>query len=273
MITATKEISSKELARKIRIHSVEMVNSGGSSHIGSILSIVDILAVLYGCILNYRADNPEWEKRDRFILSKGHAGVAVYATLAEVGFFKVENLVKHYRDGSNFSGHISHKNIPGVEISTGSLGHGLSIASGMAMAAKINNSDNKVFVLMGDGELNEGSNWEAFMFASHNGLNKLVAIIDRNNLQSIRSTEETLALEPLREKLNSFGWHVIEVDGHSHNEIKIALQCKSDKPIAIIANTIKGKGVSYMENKVEWHYRTPKGHLFDKAIKELKGQL
>jgi transketolase len=249
-----------------------MVNRGGSSHIGSALSIADILAVLYSEVLNYNPSNPKWADRDRFILSKGHAGVAVYAVLAESGFFKIKDLDNHYKDGSNFSGHVSHKGIPGVEFSTGSLGHGLSVALGIALGAKINKKISRIFVLMGDGELNEGSNWEAFMFASHNRLNHVTAIIDRNNLQSIKSTEETLALEPLREKLQSFGWHVIEIDGHNHNEIKNALEYKTDKPIVIIANTVKGKGVSYMENKIEWHYRTPTDKLFYQAIEEIKGQ-
>ena len=175
-------IETQELARKVRIHAVKMVNKGGSSHIGSVLSIVDILAVLYGKVMQYRSNDPKWDGRDRFILSKGHAGAGVYAILAECKFFDIVELDKHYQDGSIFSGHVSHKGVPGVELSTGSLGHGLPVASGMALAAKIDKKTHKVFVVMSDGELDEGSNWEAFMFAAHHGLNNLTAVIDRNKL-------------------------------------------------------------------------------------------
>ena len=259
----------QELAKKVRIHAVKMVNNGGSSHIGSVLSIVDILAVLYGRVMQYRSSEPKWIDRDRFILSKGHAGVGVYAVLAECGFFNVIELNKHYQDGSIFSGHVSHKGIPGVELSTGSLGHGLPVSAGMALAAKIDKKDHKIFVVMSDGELDEGSNWEAFMFASHHGLSNLTAIIDRNKLQSMKTTEETLSLEPLRDKLIAFGWNVIEVDGHNHDELFLAIDSYTKKPKVIIANTIKGKGVSYMENEIAWHYRTPNGELFDQAMKDL----
>lgn len=262
-------IDSIELARKVRVHALKMVNKGGSSHIGSIFSIVDILAVIYGRVMHYKSKEPKWNDRDRFILSKGHAGVGVYAVLAECGFFKISDLDKHYQNGSVFSGHVSHKGIPGVELSTGSLGHGLPIACGMALAAKLDHSKHRIFVVMSDGELDEGSNWEAFMFASHHCLTNLVAIIDRNRLQSLISTEETLALEPLAEKLSAFGWHVIEIDGHHHEELFSAIQSSVDKPKIIIANTIKGKGVSYMENNNKWHYQTPKDDFFDQAMKEL----
>ena len=263
------DIKTQELARKVRIHAVKMVNKGGSSHIGSVLSIVDILAVLYGKVMQYRSNNPKWDGRDRFILSKGHAGAGVYAILAECGFFDIVELDKHYQDGSIFSGHVSHKGVPGVELSTGSLGHGLPVASGMALAAKIDKKTHKVFVVMSDGELDEGSNWEAFMFAAHHGLNNLTAVIDRNKLQSMKTTEETLSLEPLRDKLIAFGWNVIEVDGHNHNELFSAIDSDTKKPKVIIANTIKGKGVSFMENEISWHYRTPSGELFDQAMKDL----
>ena len=263
------DIKTQELARKVRIHAVKMVNKGGSSHIGSVLSIVDILAVLYGRVMNYKNKEPKWVNRDRFILSKGHAGAGVYAVLAECGFFNIAELDKHYQDGSIFSGHVSHKGVPGVELSTGSLGHGLPVASGMALAAKIDKKSHKIFVVMSDGELDEGSNWEAFMFASHHELSNLTAIIDRNKLQSMKTTEETLSLEPLRDKLIAFGWNVIEVDGHNHNELFSALDSDTKKPKVIIANTIKGKGVSFMENEIAWHYRTPSGELFDQAMKDL----
>lgn len=262
-------IDTKALARRIRLHSIKMVNQGGSSHIGSVLSIVDILAVLYGQIMNYKSDDPKWDDRDRFILSKGHAGAGVYAVLAECGFFSKDELAKHCQNGSIFSGHVSHKDIPGVELSTGSLGHGLPVAAGMALSAKLDNKNHRVFVLMSDGELDEGSNWESLLFSAHHSLGQLTAIIDRNRLQSMKTTEDTLALEPLFDKLSAFGWHVVEVSGHDHDELYSALQYKTDKPVMIIANTIKGKGVSYMENEVEWHYRTPKDDFFKRAMEDL----
>ena len=250
-----------------------MTNLGVSSHIASILSMADILAVLYGEVLCYKPEEPKWAGRDRFILSKGHAGAGVYATLAESGFFPVEKLQSHYQDGSDLSGHVSHKGIPGVEFSTGSLGHGLPVAAGMALAAKINNENNRAFVLLGDGECDEGSNWEAILFAAHHKLENLVAIVDRNMLQSIYSTEDTLSLEPFAEKWKAFGWNVVEVDGHNHEEILNACKAKSkveNKPLCIIASTIKGKGVSFMENNILWHYRSPQGSEYEAAMAELE---
>jgi len=263
-------MSIRDLAKNIRIDVINMVNKGGSSHVGSILSIVDILAVLYGRVMNYDVNNPKLETRDRFILSKGHAGAGVYATLAEVGFFDKSELLNHCQDGSRFSGHVSHKDIPGVEFSTGALGHGFSVAAGMALRAKLDNLDYRIFTILGDGELDEGSNWEAFMFSAHKNLNNLCVIVDRNNLQSIDTTENTLALEPLVEKVRSFGWHVQELDGHNHAVLEKALVKHSKKPLCIIANTTKGKGVSYMENSIEWHYKTPEGSQFEQAINELE---
>lgn len=264
-------IDTKILAKKIRIHALNMTSMGGSSHIGSILSIADILSVLYGKILIFNSDNPKWKKRDRFILSKGHAGAGVYAVLAEQGFFSKKKLEKHYSNGSNLSGHISHKNIPGVEFSTGSLGHGLGICSGIAYAAKLDNKKFKVYNLMSDGECDEGSNWEAALFAAHHKLNNLVTIIDYNKLQSIKSIAETLALEPFADKWNSFGWNVTEIDGHDHQQIEKSIlnNVKRNKPLCIIAHTTKGKGVSFMENNTLWHYRSPQNQELKDAIKEV----
>ena len=265
------KITTTELSRRIRVDAIKMVNRGGSSHIGSVLSIADILAVLYGEVLQFDTKNPKWDKRDRFILSKGHAGAGVYAALAETGFFDVERLQEHCQNGSVFSGHVSHIGIPGVELSTGSLGHGLPVAAGLAYAGKLDKRGHKVFVVMSDGECDEGSNWEAALFAAHHNLDNLVSIIDRNYLQSMTTTENTLRLEPLDEKWKAFGWEVVTVDGHDHDELKEALQTGSHgRPKCIIAKTIKGKGVSYMENKVEWHYRTPLGKDFEIALKELE---
>jgi transketolase len=261
----------EELALKIRKHAVSMTSTGGSSHIGSILSIADILAVLYGSILNYKSNSPKWKDRDRFILSKGHAGAGVYAALAESGFMSIDKLKTHYQDGSDLSGHVSHKGVPGVEFSTGSLGHGLPVATGMALAAKIDNKNHKVYVLMSDGECDEGSNWEAALFAPHHKLDNLVVIIDRNKLQSIHLTEDTLGLEPVVDKWQAFGWNVVEVDGHNHEQLLSACESKVvGKPLCIVANTTKGKGVSFMENQILWHYRSPQGEEYEAAINELE---
>src|SRR5438105_549471 len=189
-------LDSIELASRIRLHALRMTSGGGSSHIGSVLSMADILAVLYSEVLRLDPSNPKWEKRDRFILSKGHAGAGVYAALAERGFFPVEKLATHYRDGSDLSGHVSHKGVPGVELSTGSLGHGLSVACGLAYSGKRRKAPFRIFVLMSDGECDEGSVWEAALFASHHRLSNVVAVVDYNRIQSLASVEETLALEP-----------------------------------------------------------------------------
>lgn len=260
------------LAKRIRLHALRMTSLGGSSHIGSIFSMSDLVAVLYGKILRVDPQNPKWPERDRFILSKGHAGAGVYATLAEMGFFDIKKLDTHYQDGSIFSGHISHIGVPGVEISTGSLGHGLSIGTGMAYGAKLDKRKHRIFVLMSDGECDEGSNWEAILFAAHHKLDNLVAIVDYNKLQSIGPVSETLALEPFADKWRSFGWSVTEINGHDHAEINDSLAKFSPdagKPNCVIAHTVKGKGVSFMENSVLWHYRTAKGEEYMAALKEL----
>lgn len=265
------EISSREFAKRIRLNSLEMVARANASHIGSALSIADLIAVLYGEILNVRPEYPDWNERDRFILSKGHACVAVYAALADLGFFSVENLQTYGQDYSPLMNHICHL-VPGVEFSTGSLGHGLPFGVGKALYAKANHLDWRVFVLLSDGELDEGSNWEALMFSAHHRLNNLILIIDYNKLQSLTGTQETLGLEPLVEKFKAFGAEVIEVDGHHHGEIFSALTSShAFKPKVIVAHTIKGKGVSFMENQVIWHYRSPNNNELIDAINEVRG--
>ena len=267
-------IDTNELAKRIRIHALKMANSGGGSHIGSALSIADILAVLYNDVMNVDAANPGKINRDRFILSKGHAGAAVYATLAEKGFFPTDELKTHYQNGSRLSGHVSHKGIPGVEISTGSLGHGLNIGVGMAKAAKLDGKSHQVFVLLSDGECDEGSNWEAILFAAHHKLDNLVAIIDYNKIQSLAPVTDTIGLEPFADKWRMFNWNVMEVDGHDTNLLQDSFSKieKNSKPTVMIAHTIKGKGVSFMENTVLWHYRCPRDDEFDMALKELEGE-
>ena len=260
------------LANKIRIHSLDMTSKGSSSNIGSVFSIADILACLYGELLNIKPSNIEDINRDRFILSKGHAGAGVYAALAISGFFNKKMLKTHYQNGSTLSGHVSHKNMPGVELSTGSLGHGLPVGVGLAFSAKLDKRNNKIVVLLSDGECDEGSNWEAIMFSAHHKLNNLIAIIDYNKLQSLDSIENTLNLEPFTDKWNAFGWDVIEVNGHDIKEIlnayKKASQSK-DKPTCIIAHTTNGKGVSFFENQVLLHYRSAKGLEYENAKREL----
>lgn len=268
------KINSKELAWKIRKDAIEMTHISHGSHIASVLSVADIIAVLYADILKYDTRNTKLPERDRIILSKGHAGAAIYAALAEVGFFDVEELNSHYANGSKLSGHVSHKGVPGVEFSTGSLGHGLPVAAGMAMAAKRQNKKHRIFVILGDGECDEGSVWETLLFANHYKLNNLIAIVDYNKMQSMDYCENTIKLEPFEEKWKAFGWNVITIDGHNHNEIKKSItdiNYNLGKPTVIIANTIKGKGISFMENNIVWHYRAPEGEEYTNAIKELEG--
>lgn len=269
-------MTSEQLAWKIRRHGIEMTHLSGGSHIGAIMSVADIIAVLYADVMRYDSKNPKWEGRDRFILSKGHAGAAIYAALAENGFFDVEELKTHYANGSRLSGHVSH-HLPGVDFSTGSLGHGLSAAAGMAYALKKDGRNEKTYVVLGDGECDEGSVWEAALFANHFRLNNLVAIIDHNHMQSLDFQENTLEIEDFAAKWKAFGWNVIEVDGNHHVELKDAFkqaeansQKKEHKPTIIIANTIKGCGVSFMQNDILWHYRFPHdGWEYDCAVNEL----
>lgn len=265
-------VSTRELARRIRRHAVEMTHLGKSSHVGSVLSMADILAVLYGEVLQFDPALPRWPGRDRLILSKGHAGAGVYAALAESGYFPTSKLRTHYQDGSDLSGHVSHKGIPGVELSTGSLGHGLPVAVGMAKAAQLDQATHRVFCILSDGECDEGSNWEAILFAAHHRLGQLTAIVDFNKIQSLAPVAETLALEPFADKWRSFGWEVREVDGHDHVALAAALSARCDaqgRPVCVLAHTVKGKGVSFMENSVLWHYRTPQGAEYEAACREL----
>jgi transketolase len=262
-----------DLARRIRKHALRMTSASGGSHIGAVFSMTDIIAVLYGRVLNVNPASPADPSRDRFILSKGHAGAGVYAALAECGFMPLETLASHYQDGSNLSGHISHKGVPGVELSTGSLGHGLPVAAGMAYGAKLDEKPHRVFVVMSDGECDEGSNWEAILFAAHHALDNLIVVVDYNKIQSLAPVAETIGLEPFADKWHSFGWAVQELDGHDHKALATALSSvplESGKPTCIIAHTIKGKGVSFMEHSVLWHYRAPRGDEFDAALAELE---
>jgi len=265
------DIHTKELARKIRIHALKMVHRANASHIGSCLSIADLLAVLYETTLQYKADNPQYLDRDRFILSKGHAAAVLYAVLAEKGFFPIQQLNDYCSNGSMFAGHASH-HVPGVELSTGSLAHGLPVACGIALAGKRQNSTFRSFVLMSDGELNEGSNWEAILFAPQHKLDNLVAIVDYNKLQGFGAVKDVIDLDPIVDKWKTFNWSVREINGHDHCEIEKTLKAvpfEKNKPSIIIAHTIKGKGVSYMENTLAWHYKSPNSEQLKLALEEL----
>lgn len=268
-------MNSKQLAWRIKRHGIEMTHLSGGSHIGSILSVADIIAVLYSDILNFDCENPKMDSRDRMILSKGHAGASIYAALAENGFFELDELKTHYANGSRLSGHVSHK-LPGIDFSTGSLGHGLSAGAGMALAAKKDGKDHRVFVVLGDGECDEGSVWEAALFANHYRLDNLTAIIDHNHMQSLDYCDNTIELSPFKDKWQAFGWNAVEINGHDHDELRKALTTKFDnnKPTVIIANTVKGNGILFMENNILWHYRFPhEGEEYDNALKELYAQM
>ena len=267
----TSRVNCQALATCIRVHALKMVHRAKSSHIGGSLSVADLLAVLYSRVLRVDPARPDWPDRDRFILSKGHACAAVYAVLAEQGFFPKEWLETYCLDGSYLPGHITWS-VPGVEVSTGSLGHGLSIACGMALAGKWGGHPYRVFVILSDGECDEGSTWEAVLFASHHQLDNLIAIVDYNKIQSFGTVKEVLDLAPLSEKWQSFRWAAREVDGHDLEQIENALQgvpFQPGKPSCIIAHTIKGKGVSFMENQLAWHYKPPDDDQLRQALTEL----
>ena len=251
----------KDFSLKVRKSILKIANSSQCSHIGSNLSIVDILTILYIKFLK--------NKKNYFILSKGHACLALYCVLKEMRFITEKTLNSFGKNDSILMSHASHK-VPGIELSTGSLGHGLPVATGVALADKINKIKKKTFVLLSDGELDEGSNWESLLFSSHHKLNNLVIIIDYNKLQSIDFVKNTLNLEPLKQKFQSFGCKVVSVDGHNFKQLEKVLSSSSTKPLVIIANTIKGKGVSFMENSVLWHYKSLNSEDYKRALKIIK---
>ena len=262
-----------QLAAAIRAQTVQMVHRVNASHVGGGLSMADLLAVLYSEVLRVDPLSPQFAGRDRFILSKGHTCAALYATLALRGFFPVEELQQFGKDDSRLMTHVSHR-VPGVEFSTGSLGHGLGFACGKALAAKRQRKNWRVFAMLSDGELDEGSNWEAILFAPHHRLDNLVAIVDYNKIQSLGDVKDVLDLHPLAEKFRAFNWAVREIDGHNHDEISTALKnlpFVSGKPSCLIAHTVKGRGVDYMENKLLWHYRTPNAEQVAAALKQIGG--
>ncbi len=257
----------EEISRRVRISVLEMIYRTGSPHIGPSFSVVEILVALYFRFMNATAG----AERDRFLLSKGHACPALYAVLHEKGLISREDLDGFALDGGTLQQHPVLDPGRGIEASTGSLGHGLSIAAGMALAGRVDGKEYKVYVLLSDGELNEGSVWEAVMFAGHHGLDNLVALVDYNRMQALGRTDDIVGLDPLGEKWRAFGWHVHEVDGHDFGEIFEALGALSmGRPNVLILHTVKGKGVSFMENDVLWHYRSPDEREYEAALKELR---
>jgi len=269
---AAPRLGPRELAYRIRRHCVLMTSKANASHIGSSLSMADLLAALYARHLRFDAQRPEWPERDRFILSKGHGCAALYAVLAECGYFPLERLDTFYEDGSPLAGHATHKDMPGVEVSTGSLGHGLALATGMALASKRDGGAHRFWAMVSDGECDEGSTWEAALFAPQHRLDNLAVVVDYNKIQSLGRVEEVIDLEPLAEKWRAFGWGVHEIDGHDLAAIEAAYAAVpfvAGRPSCIVAHTVKGKGVSYMEDKLLYHYRAPRGEDLDKALAEL----
>ena len=261
-----------DIAKKIRKGIIEAVYSGQSGHPGGSLSIADIMAVLYFYEMNINPENPKDENRDRLVLSKGHCAPALYSTLANRGFFEVEELQTLRKIESRLQGHPDMNKIPGVDMTTGSLGQGLSAANGMAMAGKLNNKDYRVYCIMGDGEIEEGQVWEAAMASNKYKLDNLCVIVDNNNLQIDGTIEEVMSSYPIDEKFKSFGFQVINIDGHNLQEIIDAFDVARNikgKPVCIIAKTIKGKGVSFMENKAEWHGKAPNDEEYKQAIEEM----
>jgi transketolase len=274
MISESEKKEIELTAKKLRREILQMIHNAKSGHPGGALSSVEILTVLFTKYLKYCADcdkNPEYKNRDRFILSKGHASAALYAIMAHCGYFKEDELLTFRKLGSKLQGHPSSRLLQGIEISTGSLGQGLSIGCGMALGLRLDKINSKVYVYLGDGEIEEGNVWEAAMNASHNKLNNLIAFIDRNKLQIDGSTEIVKSVGDVNAKFKAFGWNTTEIDGHNISEISNAIEKaqQSDKPFAIIANTIKGKGVSFMENNAGWHGKAPNDEELENALKEL----
>ncbi len=262
----------EEIARRVRVHIVKSTHEAGSGHPGGSLSAADILTALYFEIMDHKPDEPDWPKRDRLVLSKGHAAPALYGVLAEAGYFPVEELMTLRKLGSRLQGHPHVRTTPGVDASTGSLGQGLSIASGMALAAKLDRESYRVFAICGDGEIQSGQIWEAAMFASHNKLDNLIVFLDRNKLQIDGSTEEVMSIEPIISKWNSFGWHVLEINGHDIDQIVDAVNRAEEvhgEPTIIVSHTIKGKGVPFMEGSLAFHGKAANEEQLETALKAL----
>jgi transketolase len=269
---ATQAAMLARRANQSRSLDLQMISAAGLGHVGGDMSVLDVLTTLVFGVARIDPERPDWEERDRLVLSKGHTAGALYATLASAGFFAEEELKTFVEPLSPLNGHPNRNKVPGVETNTGPLGHGFPVAVGMALAGRLLGSDRRVYVIVGDGELQEGSNWEAAMAGAHQRLSRLTVVVDRNRLQQGARTEDTNALEPLGAKFESFGWRVLEVDGHDHAALLKALareEVAEDRPTCVIANTVKGKGISFMEDRVEWHHKVPTADQVDRAKTEL----
>ena len=265
----------RAIAARLRARAVQMVHASRGSHLGSCLSMADLIAVLYWSRLRIDPHNPDWSDRDRFFLSKGHGAALLYAALAERGFFSVEELGQYCQPGSRLPGHVT-SGVPGVEISTGSLGHALPVGCGVALCSKREGASFRTFVLLSDGELDEGSNWEGILFAPQHHLDNLVVIVDYNKIQSFGRTADVLNLDPLPKKFEAFGWACKEIDGHNVEQIQSAfgeIPFSTGRPSVIVAHTVKGRGISWMENELAWHYKSPSEEQVSAALKELGVEL
>jgi transketolase len=263
----------KSISKRIRIKILHMLTKAGSGHTGGSLSAADIATAIYFSKMKFDPENPKWEERDRFIMSKGHAAPLIYAIMAAAGYFPKETIDTLRDIESPLQGHPCCKKLPGIEVSTGSLGQGLSVANGMALGLRLNNNPARVYCIMGDGEIQEGQIWEAAMTAAHYNIDNICAVVDNNELQIDGPVEEVMGIQPVHDKWEAFGWHTISIDGHDMEEILRALdeaENTKGKPTVIIANTTKGKGVSFFENKVEYHGAAPSQDEFERAVKEIK---
>lgn len=265
----------QEIARDLRVTDIEMLAEAGSGHPGGTLSAAEVVAALFFHTLSLRPDEPDWPDRDRFVLSKGHCIPIVYAAMAKLGFFEEKELMTLRKLGSRLQGHPDRRLLPGIEASTGSLGQGLSVAAGMAMAGKIDGADWRVYCMLGDGEIQAGQMWEAAMFAPRHGLDNLTAILDHNQVQQTGKVAETMPIEPIVAKWTAFNWHVREIDGHDMAQVLDALdeaEMVTGKPTIIVSHTVKGKGVSWMELDPAWHGKAPSPEEAERAIAELRGE-
>lgn len=273
-MTSVAAPNTTELARQVRLQCLHMCHTKRASHLGGAFSVADVLAVLYGGVMRTDPRRPKAPERDRLFYSKGHACTALYAVLAETGYYARSELDTFAEDGSYFTSHVNH-NVPGVELSTGSLGHALPVAAGVALAGLRRKAGWHTYVIVSDGELDEGSNWEAILFAPHHRLDNLTLIVDYNKIQSFGNTADVLNLDPLADKFKAFGWDTLEVDGHDHHALGAALAKTgrtAGKPRVVIAHTVKGKGVSFMEHQLAWHYKSPDAAQFAAASAELRDE-
>jgi transketolase len=265
----SKIVLIEELATEIRINILKTIESAGIGHVGGDLSATDFLAVLFGEVLSMDPANPFLHDRDRLILSKGHAAASLYSAMALVGYFPMSELATFAKNDTRLGGHPNRQKLPGIETNTGPLGHGLPVAVGIATGAQVQGKNFHTYVITGDGEMQEGSNWEAIMFAGHRKLSNLTLIIDKNDLQQGARVSMTNSLDPLDEKLRAFNWEVSVIDGHNINSLRETLITPTEKPHAVVALTTKGQGVSFMADRVEWHHKIPTHHQIEEAIKEL----